>query len=72
MSKIICPECGEEITNRIRAFQSGNQIYAVRIQNGDVEYENDEFESMGGLEFYCGNCSKTIAMNEKDLLGLLS
>ena len=58
METIKCPTCGKKITrDDLHYSQKGTTFYnLVFDKNGEVEYQQEEFEATDEGEFYHGDC----------------
>jgi len=68
LPSIHCPKCGKEITiDDIKYIQDGVMCYRINIdEKGNVIYEEDEFESVEGGEFFHDECGGLI-IDKEDL-----
>lgn len=65
----ICPHCKKKLKDvGIGVSQGGNMLYKVWFDknDGDLQYETDEFRNEDRGEFYCRNCGKSLYFNGGD------
>lgn len=70
---IKCPECGKKITrDDLKYAQHGEMIYDVSFdEKGEPFYEDDEFTTSGGGEFYHAECGgQQIEYDDLEKLGV--
>ena len=68
-----CPHCNELLGNdSIGFFQSGDMIYYVFLNNGELVYEQDEFDSKDNFGFFCRNCGHELRLTEDEVKAILS
>lgn len=70
MKQIRCPNCKKVITS-LRLAEGGTMFYDCDIlDNGELNYEQDEFESNGYSEYFCPECNETIGLDDRKKEGV--
>ncbi|MDD5354942.1 MAG: hypothetical protein PHY56_00135 [Candidatus Omnitrophica bacterium] len=62
---MLCPHCKKDLKEvGIKNGVSGNRFYDMNLdKDGDISYEQDEFDSSGESWYNCGDCGDTIEFN---------
>lgn len=68
---INCEHCNEPLRDNIGYSQTGEMTYKIYSQNGEIEYEQDEFSAEDGGIYYCQNCGQEITNSEKEIIELI-
>lgn len=67
----ICKNCKEPLKDNIGYSVAGEMTYKIFSQNGEIEYEQDEFYNDMGGDYYCLSCGKKITNSEIEIIELI-
>lgn len=69
----VCPNCNTQISH-LRCIESGSEssVFEFKIEKGELEYSDHEFEPDGDTQEYnCPECGHTISLTEKHAVEFL-